>query len=55
MKVMIDTNILIDIAARREQWFADSYKALLCTLGDTHNECLFSASAVTDVFYILRS
>lgn len=54
MKIMIDTNIILDIFTRRMPWFKDSYTALSIILRDPDNECLFSASAVTDVFYLLH-
>lgn len=54
MRILVDTNIIIDIFTKREPWFEDSYNSLLRTLEDKNNECLFSAAAVTDVYYILH-
>lgn len=53
MKLMIDTNVIIDVLQKREPFFTDSYKAIYKALKEK-NECLVSASAVTDIFYILR-
>lgn len=54
MIVMVDTNVIIDIFTKRNPWFEDSYTALNQTLNDENNECLISASAITDIFYLLR-
>lgn len=54
MIAFIDTNVLIDIITMREPWFKDSYEALHAILHDNLNQCMFPASAVTDVYYIVR-
>ena len=53
MRVLVDTNVILDILQRREPFFADSYGALRRAL-EGGVECLVSASAVTDIFYLLR-
>ena len=53
MIILIDTNIILDIIQKREPFFTDSYQALRKAI-ETNMECLISASAVTDIFYILR-
>lgn len=53
MKILIDTNVILDILQKREPFFADSYRALRKATEDDA-ECLISASAVTDIFYMLR-
>jgi len=53
MRILIDTNVILDIIQKREPFFADSYQAL-CKAIKTDVECLISASAVTDIFYMLR-
>ena len=53
MRIMVDTNVLLDILQKREPFFADSYKALRKAI-EAEAECLLSASAVTDIFYVLR-
>lgn len=54
MIVMVDTNVIIDIFTKRNPWFEDSYAALNQILNNENNECLLSASAITDIFYLLR-
>lgn len=53
MRIVIDTNVILDIFQKREPFFADSYQALRKAV-ETDTECLISASAATDIFYILR-
>ena len=53
MRIMVDTNVLLDILQKREPFFADSYQALRKAI-EAEAECLLSASAVTDIFYVLR-
>lgn len=53
MRIMINTNVILDILLKREPFFEASYRALKqAALNDT--ECLVSATAVTDIFYLLR-
>ena len=53
MRILIDTNVILDVFMRREPFFADSYRAMR-TAAEQGYECLLSASAATDIFYILR-
>lgn len=53
MRILIDTNIILDIFQKREPFFADSYQALHKAI-EADVECLISASAATDIFYMLR-
>ena len=53
MRLLIDTNVILDVFMRREPFFADSYRAIR-TAAEQGHECLLSASAATDIFYILR-
>ena len=53
MKLLIDTNIVMDILLKRELFFRDSYQAIHKAAQEKHT-CYLSASAVTDIFYILR-
>ena len=53
MRVLIDTNVILDILQKREPFFTDSYRALRWAL-ENDAECLISASAATDIFYALR-
>ncbi|TEB16719.1 hypothetical protein Psfp_01120 [Pelotomaculum sp. FP] len=53
MRILIDTNVILDILRKREPFFEASYGAFKqAALDDT--ECLVSATAVTDIFYLLR-
>jgi predicted nucleic acid-binding protein len=52
MKVLVDTNVIIDILERREPFFEDSYKLIqLAVQGKL--KAFMSAGAVTDVYYII--
>jgi len=53
MKVLLDTNIIIDIFARREAFYKNSYKVLQLGL-EGIIETIMSAGAIKDVFYILK-
>lgn len=53
MRILIDTNIIIDILEKREPYFEESYKVLRKCL-EEGIECLVTASAATDIFYLLR-
>ena len=53
MRVLIDTNVILDILQKREPFFTVSYRALRRAL-ENDAECLISASAATDIFYVLR-
>ena len=53
MKVLIDTNIIIDVLEKREPFFQDSYK--LIQLGIQGKlDTFMSAGAVTDVYYVIN-
>lgn len=53
MRVIIDTNVILDILLKREPFFTDSYGTVKKAL-ESHTDCFVSASAVTDIFYLLR-
>lgn len=53
MRLMIDTNILLDVLIRREDFY-DNSKAVLSLCEDRTIQGLVPASAVTDIFYITR-
>ena len=53
MKLMIDTNILLDVLIHRDPFFDDS-KAVLTLCEDHAVNGFVSSSAVTDIFYITR-
>ena len=53
MKVLLDTNIIIDVALEREPYFGDSETVLsLVELGQI--EGYISASTFSDLYYIIR-
>ena len=53
MKILLDTNVVLDILLDREPFRDDSLNAMKSALEKGHLLYL-SASAVTDVFYVLR-
>ena len=53
MKLLIDTNVVLDIFLKREPFFPDSYAAMKKAL-ENNDHCFISAAAATDIFYILR-
>ena len=53
MRIVVDTNVMMDILQRREPFFADSYQAIHSIIQED-GECMLSASAATDIFYLLR-
>lgn len=53
MKIMCDTNVIIDVLLEREPFEEDSYKIL--SLCEEHRlDGFVSASSVTDIFYLVR-
>lgn len=53
MKIMIDTNIVIDVLLDREP-FAEASSAVLKLCEERHFDAFVSASAITDIFYLVR-
>lgn len=53
MKLLIDTNVILDILLKREPFFGDSYQAIRTAI-DNNDECCISVTAATDIFYIVR-
>ena len=53
MKILLDTNIIVDILAQRKPFFDSSFSLLNAIYDKNHTPCI-SASAVTDIVYILR-
>lgn len=54
MRIMLDTNVILDILEKREPYFADSYLVLLNAL-ENGDLCMMPISASTDIAYILRN
>ena len=52
-KVLIDTNIVLDVLLERDDFFKQSY-AVLKACEDNKVEGFFSASSMTDIFYVIR-
>jgi predicted nucleic acid-binding protein len=53
MKILLDTNVVMDIIEEREPFYKDSI-AMLKLISAIKAECYFSASSVKDVFYLVR-
>lgn len=53
MKIMIDTNIVLDVLLKREPFFDASYEVMKQSALE-QCEGFVSASAATDIFYLLR-
>ena len=53
MKVMIDTNIVLDVFLQREPFFQASYEVMKQSALEKL-EGFISASAATDIYYLLR-
>ncbi|GHV87023.1 DNA-binding protein [Spirochaetia bacterium] len=53
MKVLLDTNIILDIVERREPFFHDSYGVFLLA-AQKAVDAIFGAGSITDVYYINR-
>lgn len=53
MRLMIDTNIFLDVLTRREPFF-ERAKAVLRLCEDKKVQGFLPASSVTDIFYLIR-
>ena len=53
MKVLIDTNVLIDYIAEREPYFQDARQILISCFKNEVDGCI-AAHSVSNIFYILR-
>lgn len=53
MKVLVDTNVLLDILEEREEFLPESSAVIQLAL-EGKIDCIFSAGAVTDVYYIVN-
>ena len=53
MRLMIDTNIFLDVLTQREPFYADS-KAVLELCESKKIQGFLSASSVTDIFYLVH-
>lgn len=53
MRIMIDTNIVLDVFLKREPFFQASYEIMKQSALQTH-EGFLSATAATDIYYLLH-
>ena len=53
MRLMIDTNVVLDVLVRRQPFY-DSSKTILSLCEDRIAQGFVSAAAITDVFYLTR-
>ena len=53
MKILVDTNIIIDILEKREPFYHDSYRIIQLGL-EGKLELFMSAGSITDVYYIIN-
>ncbi len=53
MKIMCDTNVVIDVLLDREPFVEDSYK-VLCLCEKQKIAGFVSASSITDIYYLVR-
>jgi predicted nucleic acid-binding protein len=53
MKVLLDTNIVLDVLLKRFPFYQDSFKIFQLVDQERIHGCL-SASSITDIFYLLR-
>lgn len=55
MNIMLDTNIILDsLITERAASFPESVQVINMLLSDENNTCFVSASAITDIHYLLR-
>lgn len=53
MRIMIDTNVVLDVFLKREPFFQASYEVMKQSALEKH-EGFLSAAAATDIYYLLR-
>lgn len=53
MRLMIDTNVVLDVLVRRQPFY-DSSKTILSLCEDKIAQGFVSAAAITDIFYLVR-
>jgi len=51
IKALIDTNVILDVALKREPFFKDSSRIFEC-IDDQSLEGYITASSITDIYYI---
>ena len=53
MKVLLDTNVLLDVVEKREPYFSASFQVFMKS-ATKEIEAVIGASSVTDIYYIAR-
>lgn len=53
MKIVIDTNIVLDILAKREPFFENSHAVILLAAQGKLSAAI-TANSITDIYYIMR-
>jgi len=53
MRVLLDTNVVMDVVEEREPFYKDSIAAIKL-ISDISADCYFSASSVKDIFYLVK-
>ena len=53
MRILIDTNVILDIARKRKPFFADSHQALRKAI-EADAECLISVPAITPTEFLKK-
>ncbi len=53
MKILLDTNIVLDFILKIEQFYLNSSEILKLAFNNKIEDCI-SASTITDIYYILR-
>ena len=53
MKVLVDTNVVLDVLLKRSSFYHDSFKIFQFVDQERIYGCL-SSSSITDIFYLLR-
>jgi predicted nucleic acid-binding protein len=53
MKVIFDTNVLLDVVEKREPHFPDSYKVFMKSARN-EMEAIIGAGSITDIYYIIK-
>ena len=53
MKILLDTNVILDFALERQPWFIDS-EEIIYLAEQNKITAYISASTISDIYYILR-
>ena len=53
MRLLFDTNVLLDVLLKREEFYLDSLESIKKAL-DRGDKIYVSSSAITDIYYIVR-